>query len=372
MENNDYLWTKRGEPDAEIAHLESLLSAYAFDTNTLTDVRARRNRVLPARAPGRVRTHTRRRLLFAATAALVALVVVISWLNVRLQWPMAQAWSVKPVSGTTTIDDKVLSGGGLLPPGGVLRTGEHSTVQIEVARIGRVVVDQNSQVVLVETRSGHHRLRLDHGRMSAMIWAPPASFGVQTPLANVLDIGCEFTLSVTSGGNGLLRVRHGWVELEKYGLQSLIPEGAQAELDAKAGPGTPFDDHASAQFRAALSAIDALGRSVPADDPAIEQLAQASSATDAITLISLLTRYPQLADTPIYDRAIAVLPPPDGLTRAAVRNKNPTLMDDWWHRLPYSRVKSWWLRWPDLLQDETPRITAGFLRKNAPPAPGSR
>jgi probable addiction module antidote protein len=35
-------------------------------------------------------------------------------------------------------------------------------VQIEVARIGRVVVDQNSQAELVETRSGHHRLRLDH------------------------------------------------------------------------------------------------------------------------------------------------------------------------------------------------------------------
>jgi len=29
-------------------------------------------------------------------------------------------------------------------------------------------------------------------------------------------------------------------------------------------------------------------------------------------------------------------------------------MNDWWHKLPYSRVKSWWLRWPDLLQNETP------------------
>jgi hypothetical protein len=354
MENNDYLWTKHGDPDLEIARLESLLSPYAFDTNTLTDARARRKRVLPARAPGRARTRTHRRLLFATTAALVALVVVVSWLNMRLQWPMAQSWSVKPVSGTTTIDDRLLSGRSLLAPGGVLRTGEHSAVQIEVARIGRVVVGQDSQVELVETRTGHHRLRLDHGQLSAKIWAPAASFGVQTPLANALDIGCEFTLSVTSAGSGLLRVRHGWVELEKYGLQSLIPEGAQAELDSKSGPGTPFDDHATAQFRAALKAIDALGQSVPANDPAIEQLAEAASAKDAITLISLLTRYPQLADTAIYDRAIAVLPPPDGLTRDAVRNKNPALMDDWWHKLPYSRVKSWWLRWPDLLQDETP------------------
>jgi FecR protein len=354
MENNDYLWTKHGEPDAEIARLESLLSPYAFDTNTLTDVRARPNRALPAGIPGRARTHTRRRLLISTTAAFAALLVIVGWLNMRLQWPMAQAWSVKPVSGTITIDDRILSGRSLLSPGGVLRTGEHSAVQIEVARIGRVVVGQDSQVELVETRTGHHRLRLDHGQMSAKIWAPAASFGVQTPLANALDIGCEFTLSVTSAGSGLLQVRHGWVELEKYGLQSLIPEGAQAELDSKSGPGTPFDDHATARFRAALKAIDALGRSVPANDPAIEQLAEASSAKDAITLISLLTRYPQLADTPIYDRAIEVLPPPDGLTRDAVRYKNQVLMDDWWHKLPYSRVKSWWLRWPDLLQDETP------------------
>ena len=353
MENNDYLWTKHGNPDAEIARLESLLSPYAFDTNA-ADVRARQYRALPVRAAGRARAHTRRRLRFASIAVLVVLIVVVGWLNLRLQWPMAQAWSVKPVSGTTTIDDRILSGRSLLAPGGVLRTGEHSAVQIDVARIGRVVVGQDSQVELVETRTGHHRLRLDHGQLSAKIWAPAASFGVQTPLANALDIGCEFTLSVTSAGSGLLRVRHGWVELEKYGLQSLIPEGAQAELDSKSGPGTPYDDHATAQFRAALKAIDALGQSVPANDPAIDQLAESSSAKDAITLISLLTRYPQLADTAIYDRAIALLPPPDGLTRDAVRNKNPALMDDWWHKMPYSRVKSWWLRWPDLLQDETP------------------
>jgi hypothetical protein len=353
MENDDYLWTMHGEPDPEIARLESLLSPYAFDANTLSDQPAPRNRALPTPAPGGARTYTRRRLRFAAIAASVALIVVVGWLNMRLQWPLAQAWRVNPVSGTTTIDDRILSGRSLLPPGGVLRTGEHSSVQIEVARIGRVVVGQDSQVELVETRSGHHRLRLDHGQMSARIWAPPTTFGVQTPLANVLDIGCEFTLSVTPSGSGLLLVTHGWVELEKNGLQSLIPEGALAELDSKSGPGTPFDGHATAQFRAALKAIDALGRAVPANDPAIEQLAKASSAKDAITLISLLTRYPQLADTPIYDRAIAVIPPPDGLTRDAVRHKNPVLMDDWWRKLPYSRVKSWWLRWPDLLQDET-------------------
>jgi hypothetical protein len=156
--------------------------------------------------------------------------------------------------------------------------------------------------------------------------------------------------------------------LEKYGLQSLIPEGAQAELDSKSGPGTPFDDHATAQFRAALNAIDALGRSVLADNPAIDQLVKASSAKDAITLISLLTRYPQLAETPIYDRAIAIIPPPDGLTRDAVRNKNPALMDDWWHKLPYSRVKGWWLRWPDLLQDETPQWRAMTVIRQRPTA----
>lgn len=278
----------------------------------------------------------------------------------RLQWPMARAWSVIPVSGTTTIDGKIVIGRGLLSPGGVVRTADHSSVQIEVARIGRVIVGQGSQVELVETRSGHHRLRLDFGQMSAKIWAPPAAFGVQTPLANVLDVGCEFTLTTTAGGSGLLHVTHGWVALDAYGLQSLIPEGAQAELAYQWGPGTPYDDHATAKFRAALKAIDSAGRSIVADDPAIQQLTQASGPKDAITLISLLRRYPQLADTPIYDRAVAVIPPPDGLTRDAVRNKDPALMDQWWRRLPYAHVKSWWLRWPDLLRDPT-------LSKMAPP-----
>jgi hypothetical protein len=342
--DDDYLWMKQGEPDPDILRLERLLSPCAF--------RATASRTSFAQAHTAARARVRARWIPRAltAAAAIALIVGVGWLYVRLQWPIARAWSVEPAFGTSTIDNKPLNGRGLLSQGGVLRTAENSAVRINVARIGRVVVWQDSQIELVETRSGHHRLRLDHGRLSARLWAPPFSFGVQTPLANALDIGCEFTLSIAPTGSGLLQVTHGWVELEKDGFQLLIPEGAQAELDSTLGPGTPFDDHATAAFRSALKAIDALGRELPADDPAIEQLTAASRAQDAITLISLLKRYPNLADTVIYDRAVALLPPPDGLTRDTLRNKNQQLLDAWWRKLPYSQVKTWWMRWPDILE----------------------
>ncbi|HEY2533255.1 MAG TPA: hypothetical protein VGJ20_35875 [Xanthobacteraceae bacterium] len=220
-----------------------------------------------------------------------------------------------------------------------------------------MIVSQDSQIELIATRTGHHRVRLDHGEITARIWAPPGAFGVQTSVANAIDVGCEFTLSMTVAGSGLLRVTHGWVELQNDGLQSLIPEGADAQLDPKWGPGTPFDDHASAEFQSALKALDTLGPSIAASNPAIAQLVGASRSQDAITLISLLTRYPQLADTAIYDRAISVLPPPEGLTAAAVRNRDQALLEAWWHRLPYPRVKSWWMRWPDIFESTPEHIS---------------
>ena len=70
---------------------------------------------------------------------------------------------------------------------------------------------------------------------------------------------------------------------------------------------------------------------------------------DAISLLSLLQRHPQLAGGPLYDRLRAFLTDAPAPSRDAVLQGAPGALDAWWNALPYPRAKRWWLQWPDAL-----------------------
>ena len=54
----------------------------------------------------------------------------------------------------------------------------------------------------------------------------------------------------TRGGQGLLRVTHGWVGFERDGRETYVPEGAVCATRADRGPGTPrYEDAPSATAR---------------------------------------------------------------------------------------------------------------------------
>ena len=50
------------------------------------------------------------------------------------------------------------------------------------------------------------RLALDHGTIHALIWSPPGRFIVNTPSAQTVDLGCQYTLNVDAEGVGLVEV----------------------------------------------------------------------------------------------------------------------------------------------------------------------
>ena len=104
------------------------------------------------------------------------------------------------------------------------------------ASIGTVDIDENTRVRLLETAPTEHRLELARGKMSAMIWAPPRLFFVDTPSAVAADLGCAYTLEVDDHGVGVLRVTAGWVALELKDRESVVPAGAACETRPGVGP----------------------------------------------------------------------------------------------------------------------------------------
>lgn len=344
--NDDYLWDRSAPADPQVERLERLLAPYAW--------RDERGMPIVAKpSPRHRRTYRRIALASAAMLAIIAL-GIDGWYRHRLQWPAAQPWQLAAVSGQVHVDGRAVDASALLAPGSELETGEDASVRLQIARIGQMMLGEDSRLSLVETRSGRHRVRLRQGSLWARVWAPPGSFGVDAHGADIRDLGCEFVLRIDAQGDGELIVQSGWVQIDGARWEILVPQGARSELHAGRAPGTPHDLGASADFVAALHEIDALGRDAEPDGDAVRRLLAASRPWDAITLLSLLKRYPQLAAGPLFERLSDFMPPDPTVTREAFHARGGVALDPWWRSLPYPRVKRWWMQWPDAFASDAP------------------
>lgn len=349
MFGHDYLWDRSEPVDAQVARLERLLAPHALREDL---------RVPPAIVVEAARTRWPRA---AAVAAVLACLMLggYGWYWQRLQWPEGNGWETALVAGQARLDGRPLQKEGVvLQPGGVVETGAKGVARIEVASIGEVLLGEDSRLRLVQTRSGRHRVQLDHGTLWARIWAPPGSFGVAVPAGAAYDLGCEFLISTDAAGSGQLQVRSGWVLFERADIEVLVPQGAQSELQPQRAPGTPYASDAAPAFVAALREIDA-GQGV---DAAVDRLLAATRPQDAITLVSLLARYPQLREGAVFDRAATLLP--TGVTRADLAAHGAHALNPWWRALPYPPMKRWWSHWPDAIP--TPGNAQSRLRHDPP------
>lgn len=337
--DRDYLWDPSEPGDPQIEALERVLRRHGAHARGLL------NRP-PVLAPLRRR---RRRWLRgywlripAGLAATVAVLILIAH-HYRLSWPEGAPWDVsisQQGEAPTQLD---------LRPGETLTTSPAQTARLEVARIGKVALASSSSVRLLRTGEGRHRIAMEAGRLHAKIWAPPGHFGVVSGDAVFIDLGCEFELDVAPSGAGTLAVLSGWVAYEHGAREVLVPAGHRLMFD-RAGSGTPVSDRTAPQVRDAIRALDAALRA--GDKQATERWAEAlavdASNSDYHSLLSLLTRHPPLAGTPLYSRLGHVLGrDSDGpLHRAQWTRGDAAAIDLWWERVPMP-PKQWLLNWRD-------------------------
>jgi hypothetical protein len=331
----DYLWDGSGEPDTEIAELESLLSAYRY-----------RPRPLP------VVVRPRRRWRIAVSMASAAIVLVVSGallLRARLTWRNGEPWQVTPLAGAPRVGGTTFMQRTQLAVGEVLETDDVSRARVRIASIGSMEVEPGSRLRLVTTRTRHHRLALDFGTIHARLWAPPFSFGVQTPSSTALDLGCAFTLHVNRDGYGLLQVASGWVVLERDLSQTLVPAGAEAVTRPDVGLGTAYFADATEAFRQGVARFD-----TQRDDPiarahALSTILAAARPRDAMTLLMILRKLPREERPRLLDRLTQFVPIPAGFRRDDLLDLQPTALDAYWHKLGLGNAKSWILNWRDVL-----------------------
>jgi hypothetical protein len=86
-----------------------------------------------------------------------------------------------------------------------------------------------------------------------------------------------------------------------------------------------------------------------ADDPESRAVALGIVLTeardrDALTLWHLLFRGTDVERSRIYERLAVLVPPPDGVTRAGVLNRDQRMLDLWWNALGLGDT-NWWRMW---------------------------
>jgi hypothetical protein len=242
---------------------------------------------------------------------------------------------VQALGGAPRIGDKRIGNAGRLGIGEWLETDGSSRAQIAVGTIGTVDIDENTRVRLLESEPTEHRLELQRGKMSAMIWAPPRLFFVDTPSAVAADLGCAYTLEVDDHGVGKLRVTSGWVALELKDRESIVPAGAACETRPEVGPGTPYFEDASPVFRAALSRMDFQHDPAVTKD-ALNLLLNEARPRDTLTLWHLLARVNETDRPRVYEAIAKYVPPPAGVTREGVMRLDDGMLQLWKNELQAS------------------------------------
>jgi hypothetical protein len=258
-----------------------------------------------------------------AAAACVAIAVLLLWPRSA---PAGPGWKVVSLAGSPLIGDVPITGVGRWQEGDWLETDEHSRAQLEVGLIGEVQLEPGSRLRLANASEKNHRLELARGTMSALIWAPPRLFFVETPSAIAVDLGCAYTLTVDDAGAGLLHVTSGYVALELADRESIVPSGMMCVTRPGAGPGTPFAANAPAELRAALDRFDAGGGDQAA---ALDTVLANSSAADQVMLWHLLASASGAQRGGVFDRLAQFAPPPEGVTREGLIAGDIAMRDRW-------------------------------------------
>jgi hypothetical protein len=205
-----------------------------------------------------------------------------------------------------------------------------------------VAITPKTRVRISDT-AHQKRLSLEEGTIDATVTAPPRLFAVETPGGLATDLGCRYTLSTETGPQWsigpirwgkrqttLLHVISGWVELaDSQNGVVRVPAGAECLIyDGIIAP--PIFTDISRQLRHVLD------EPLWSDPAKLSPYVVTSRPKDSLTLFYLLPRVTGAAREQVWERLVALVPPPPSVSReAALRLDKKALETYQSHLIPF-------------------------------------
>ncbi len=339
--HDDYLWDGTGEPDPEVVRLEQVLGTLRHDgpLGGLPPF------TVDARSMPDAPASLGRRVWYAvstlAAAAGLILMAGAAWLTV-LQPRIG--WAVEPLAGDPVVDGQSVGRNSRLAVGGWLETDTASRARINAGPIGRIVVEPNTRVQLVEARGREHRIGVGAGH------DPRAHLGAAEVLLreHARGRGRRSRLCLHAAcrsrwfGPRACDARLGGVS--DGDRESFIPEQGVCATRPGVGPGTPRYEDAPDVYAAALDLLDFGDPSDSGRGGALDLVLSRARPRDALTLWHLLRRGSPDERARVYERMTSVSPPPSGVTREAILRRDRSAIDAWWNSLGLDST-TWWRMW---------------------------
>ena len=328
--SDEYLFEKRGPPDAEVERLEKLLESQRWRPVPPPRLALPWPRVLLRVAA----------IVVAAAGLAVAGLLLANGRGGATQFELDNACGdvrvVEGLLGRSTSADGTASA---LRRGARVVCGAGASARVRVSDVGYVTLEGDTRVRVERsvkpdeeaTQEGAFQLYLERGSVSASIFAAPRIFELGTPSGIAVDLGCVYRTTVDDAGHTTLSVVLGRVSFEADGRKVHVPSRASCRALPGVGPGTPVWDDADASYRADVEAIDAGGRAKATAKPGANSTAPLDGATtaalarvleksrvkDSLTLWHLLDDPRAALRARVFDRLAALVPPPGDLKRAA-------------------------------------------------------
>lgn len=266
--------------------------------------------------------------LALVTLAILSLAGFAYWRLYQRESP----WKLVQIQGIPVVNATPVRGPTPIGAGEWIETDSSASATMKIGEIGSIRIAPNTRLLVLTVRRSQKRLSLARGQIHAKISAPPKLFLVDTASGTAVDLGCEYSLHTDEQGSGLLQVTQGWVSFQWKGLESLVPAGASCRTRPESGPGAPYFDDASAQFKQAVEGF-ALARF---EGPLLDVILGNARVRDTLTLWHLLSRVEFRDRERIYDRITALTPVPAGVSREKALSLDLKTLTQWKDELAWT------------------------------------
>ncbi|HLT23827.1 MAG TPA: FecR domain-containing protein [Ignavibacteria bacterium] len=234
-------------------------------------------------------------------------------------------WMVSNVKGSPKVDDKTFAGIDSVKIGDWLITDDSSQALLKVSDIGTIVVDPGSKVKMLKSVAGEHRIILEYGTISADINAPPRTFFIEANSVTAVDLGCSYSFTVDKKGDGILYVKEGMVELVSDKRETIVPAGKYCLTKSGVGPGTPYREGSSPEFKRALLNYDFKNGGAAA----LNTILKNAGKQDAVTLLNLMPVVDKNSKGKVYAKLAGFVNTPGNYPKDSIPYFDYKKMNEW-------------------------------------------
>jgi hypothetical protein len=238
-------------------------------------------------------------------------------------------WEVEWKYGNYSIND-VDNANLELDKGEWLTTKDSSQVTLYVPQTGRIELNSNSRVILLNPKNGDNKIILRKGVIKIITTTQIPYLEVELKHCSIKDIGGVFTVSRNEDGNAKVFVNFGMVEILYKDISYLLDEGYNCELIEGKQPGTPYRFDAADSLKNFVREFD-----LEKNEELIDKIISEAVSSDALTLLALIPKVTPIKRQILFQKVSNFFPPPKDVTRMGIVTLNSDMLDSWWNEIEW-------------------------------------